>query len=51
MKARTMAPLIEDLAKRFHGLHPGVAKDFIEFALSPAAREAILAHDFVPYLD
>lgn len=27
----------------------GAAKAFIEFALSPAAREAILEHDFVPY--
>jgi phosphate transport system substrate-binding protein len=29
----------------------GVAKAFIEFALSPAAREVILEHDFVPYLN
>ncbi len=29
----------------------GVAKAFIEFALSPAAREAILEQDFVPYLN
>jgi phosphate transport system substrate-binding protein len=29
----------------------GAAKAFIEFALSPAAREVILAHDFVPYLN
>lgn len=29
----------------------GAAKAFIEFALSPAAREVILEHDFVPYLD
>ena len=29
----------------------GAAKAFIEFALSPAAREVIVAHDFVPYLN
>ncbi len=29
----------------------GVAKAFIEFALSPAAREVILEYDFVPYLN
>ena len=29
----------------------GAAKAFIEFALSPAAREVILEHDFVPYLN
>ena len=29
----------------------GAAKVFIEFALSPAAREVILEHDFVPYLN
>lgn len=29
----------------------GPAKAFIEFALSPAAREVILQHDFVPYLN
>ena len=27
----------------------GAAKDFVEFTLSPDAREAIVAHDFVPY--
>lgn len=29
----------------------GAAKAFIEFALSPASREVILEHDFVPYLN
>ena len=29
----------------------GAAKAFIEFALSPAAREVILKYDFVPYLN
>lgn len=29
----------------------GAARAFIEFALSPAAREVILEHDFVPYLN
>ena len=29
----------------------GVAKAFIEFALSPAARAVIIEHDFVPYLN
>ena len=28
----------------------GVAKAFIQFALSPAAREVIIEHDFVPYV-
>jgi ABC-type phosphate transport system substrate-binding protein len=95
-----MAPMVEELGKRFRTRHPGVvitveaggsergvadafdgiapgsgsirdgtwplsrplnlltrrvpagaAKAFIEFALSPAAREVILDHDFVPYLN
>ena len=29
----------------------GAAKAFIEFALSPAAREVIFEYDFVPYLN
>jgi phosphate transport system substrate-binding protein len=43
-------PLSRPLSLLTRRVPTGLAKAFIEFALSPAAREVILQHDFVPYL-
>lgn len=42
-------PLARPLNLLTRRVPTGAAKAFIEFALSPAAREVILEHDFVPY--
>lgn len=44
-------PLARPLNLLTRRVPAGAAKAFIEFALSPAVREMIVEHDFVPYVD
>lgn len=44
-------PLARPLNLLTRRVPAGAAKAFVEYALSPAAREVILEHDFVPYLN
>lgn len=44
-------PIARALTLVTRGRPTGPAKAFIEYALSPAVADLIVAHDFVPYLD
>lgn len=44
-------PIARALSLVTRGRPSGPAKAFIEYALSPAVADLIVAHDFVPYLD